>query len=95
MTYPMLDCLDSYMTEGPPEDIAATAPFQGDVLRKKIEVALGAGWVSERRDEESLLLTRSIMKGGYFGQLFGTETSFNPLHKVQKLRRESERLPRM
>lgn len=83
MTYPMLDCLDAYMTEGPPSDIAATAPYQGQDLCEKIEAARMEGWVSGRRDEESLLLTRSIMKQGYFGQLFGTDKRWNPLQKLQ------------
>lgn len=91
LVYPMLDCLSLYLTQGPPENIAASAPFRGEVLNKKIHAARRGGWVSERCDQDGILFTRSVMKDGRFGEMFGTDEQHNPLHRLQNM---SQSLPR-
>lgn len=92
LVYPMVDCLSPYLTRGPPGDIAASAPFRGDVLSEKIRATRQEGWVSERRDQNGILLTLSTMKDGRFGEIFGTDEQHNPLHRVKKM---EQILPRL
>jgi hypothetical protein len=87
----MVDCLMDYLANGPPEadTIADAGPntaddlWTGDVLDSKIEIARKSGWVTQRVSPDGLLLTRSIMKGGRFGQIFGSEKRNNPLHRLR------------
>ena len=90
LVYPMVDCLMDYLANGPPEaKIPNAGPntsgglWIGDVLDSKIDLARKSGWATQRISPEGLLLTQSIMKGGRFGHVFGSDKRNNPLDRAR------------
>lgn len=90
LVYPMVDCLMDYLTQGPPEGdtlnagpVPSNGLWTGDELDSKIELARKSGWMTQRVSPEGLRLTRSIMKGARFGQIFGSDKRNNPIDRLR------------